>query len=190
MVIIGGCKYSGPPQPYSVGTSRIGTLSESDKYVDPLFVRIGLGANVESSAQVKNLRIQIDIPDGVELESYNLTTRISGKYTYSKQIKPSSPNSLTWHGEMHPKHSWYENMIKKFERDYVGIGYMLKIPKNALYFKGNIRIQVSFDYYDDPTANPEMGEPRSGSHNEVIEISADNLTNEYQPKKTVIYEKE
>lgn len=186
MATIGGCKYSGPPQPYSVGTSRIGTLLDND--IDPQFVRIALGANVSSSAQVKNLRILVEMPDGVELESYNLTTRISGKYTYSKQIKPDSPNSLTWHGEMHPKHSWYENMIKKFERDFVGLGPTIKIPKAALYFKGNIRIHVSFDYYDDPTADPEY-EPRSGSHDEVIEISADDLTSEYHPKKTMNYRK-
>jgi len=186
MVIIGGCNYSGPPHPYSVGTSRLGTLSDSD--VDPLFVRIHLGTHISSSAQLKNLLIQVSTPDGVKMESSELRICKSDKSVSVLELKPDPTNTVMWRGEMHPKHSLYEKIIKKFDRDEVILNVRIKVPKADRYFKGKIRIHVSFDYYDDPTADPNQFRAY-GSHDEIFEVSADDLTNDYHPKETVVYGK-
>ncbi|MFA7405291.1 MAG: hypothetical protein WC007_14955 [Pelobacteraceae bacterium] len=118
--------------------------------------------------------IQVNAPSGVEMESPSLKMCKSDKSISLLEIKPDSTNSVTWRGEIHPKHSIIDKITKKFDRDRVILDVTIKVPKTDRYFNGKIRIHVSFDYYDDPTADPNQFKAY-GSHDEIIEVGSADL---------------
>lgn len=173
LLIVAGCGYSGPPKPFEVGTSHIGSVSAMQK--DPLFLRLGLSVDVSACAQIKELVIEVNMPQNLEIESYSLTTGEGQKYSYSKEIKPDSPQYMAWSGEIHPKQSPYQRIFKTFPKYSKAIGMTIKTPRSNATFKDKIKVRVRFVYYDDPTASPDFSS--YGSYDKVFEFGSENWSN-------------
>lgn len=169
LMATGGCKPDGHLPPFEVNLGHLGTVT--GKQIDKSFNRFSLSVNVSSIAHVRNLVIQVNVPNGVEIENYTLVTREGDKTVISEKTTPNDASSITWTGEIHPKHTFWEGMFRHYHEDAKGLDIMLKTKRSDRIFEDNFKVNVSFEYYDDPNAGPDY--LSSGSYNKSFEFGAE-----------------